>query len=649
MVTGYTANEYGDFMIASLKEPYLNTLKVLDWEVVVGVQNAKTVGTISTEAGSTKIRGRFTDFAQLSEGDKIIIGNTEYEIATITNPIELDLTVEVGFTTSGLDFYLPSNTSNKFDYEYRWSPDGEQYSELRPLNKSLGFTDLMGLTFDPSKPLYIDLRAEVSALQTGSTISIISVTYTLETEDGQIESCPQFCVECTDPFAFDGCANIEVECDTNLFNPYNLNKSVNVYKQLVGLTSDIFGHSVQYFRTEADARTKDVTLMEYSLFNVVDKKDLKILVPDNEFPEEAATFDIFGMEFAEFEIHIVAEEFEKVFGKGKKPRSKDYMYIPLINRMYEVSSLSLADEFNHTSSYWRVKLVKYQDRSAVLKNEFEVATDSLFTGVEEVFGEEQKAEQEKVTNPQQFQTVTTAYRDGIRGFIDQSLSIVDYDLKNRWTVVSKNYYDLAKVKENVVALEYALKSKLTSEDNLALTLWFSPQFNSNDTTEHQLFGDLQAMAGFKVFASNQSIRMFVNGTDYTFEHNTAFIKGEWYGLVLNINNKFLQSSVGLYHLDLSVNRGNAAPNRPQDANNNLQEVYSHVLELGQPLVWDTDSNYHLRGNSMHMTNIRLFTNVIEEEQHHNILNQYVVRDNQLSIIIDNAIPSLGYQRFKANR
>ena len=649
MVTGYTANEYGDFMIASLKEPYLNTLKVLDWEVVVGVQNAKTVGTISTEAGSTKIRGRFTDFAQLSEGDKIIIGNIEYEIATITNPIELDLTVEVGFTTSDLDFYLPSNASNKFDYEYRWSPDGEQYSELRPLNKSLGFTDLMGLTFDPSKPLYIDLRAEVSALQTGSTISIISVTYTLETEDGQIESCPQFCVECTDPFAFDGCANIEVECDTNLFNPYNLNKSVNVYKQLVGLTSDIFGHSVQYFRTEADARTQDVTLMEYSLFNVVDKKDLKILVPDNEFPEEAATFDIFGMEFAEFEIHIVAEEFEKVFGKGKKPRSKDYMYIPLINRMYEVSSLSLADEFNHTSSYWRVKLVKYQDRSAVLKNEFEVATDTLFTGVEEVFGEEQKAEQEKVTNPQQFQTVTAAYRDGIRGFIDQSLSIVDYDLKNRWTVVSKNYYDLAKVKENVVALEYALKSKLTSEDNLALTLWFSPQFDSNDTAEHQLFGDLQAMAGFKVFASNQSIRMFVNGTDYTFEHNTAFTKGEWYGLVLNINNKFLQSSVGLYHLDLSVNKGNAAPNRPQDANNNLQEVYSHVLELGQPLVWDTDSNYHLRGNSMHMTNIRLFTNVIEEEQHHNILNQYVVRDNQLSTIIDNAIPSLGYQRFKANR
>lgn len=649
MVTGYTANEYGDFMIASLKEPYLNTLRVLDWEVLAGIQNSKTVGTISTTEGTSKIRGRFTDFGQLSEGDYIIIGNSQYEIETIVNPIELDLTEPVPFTTTKLDFYLPVNSSNKFEYEYRWSTDNVQYSEFRDLNKLLGFTDLLGLNFDSSKPLYIDLKAEVSALQTGTSISIISITYTLENEDGQIDSCPQFCVECTDPFAFDGCANIEVSCDTNIFKPYDLNKSVNVYKQLVGITNDIFGHSVQYFRTEADARTKDVTLMEYSLFNVVDKKDLKILVPDNEFPEEAATFDIFGMEFAEFEVHIVAEEFEKVFGKGKKPRSKDYMYIPLINRMYEINSLSLADEFNHTASYWRVKLVKYQDHSAVMKNEFDVATDELITGVEEVFGEAQKEEQEKVTNPQQFQTVATAYRDGIRGFIDQDLQIIDYDLKNRWTVVSKNYYDLSKISENKVALEYDRKSKLTSEDNLALTLWFNPQFDSSDTNEHQIFGDLQALSGFKVYLSNGNIRIFVNGVDYTFENVPVFTKGEWYGLVLNINNKFLQSSIGVYHLDQSVNRGNSRPNRPQDSNNNLSEVYSKVLELGQPLVWDTDSNYHLRGNSMYVTNLRLFTNVVEEEQHHNILNQYVVRDNQLSIIIDNAIPSLGYQRFKSSR
>ena len=46
-----------------------------------------------------------------------------------------------------------------------------------------------------------------------------------------------------------------------------------------------------------------------------------------------------------------------------------------------------------------------------------------------------------------------------------------------------------------------------------------------------------------------------------------------------------------------------------------------------------------------MTNIRVFNTPIEFEQHSNVLNQYVVRDNQLALVIDNAIPSLGFQKF----
>ena len=648
MITGYTASEYGDFLIASLQTPYQNVEKILGWDIVVGVQNSRTVGNISTTTGSTTIHGQLTDFNFFNEGDVLILGNTQYTINSITSPIELELTDPVNFTTTGLEFYIPENSNNYFDHEYRWSTDGQQFSELRPLNNDLGFPNLLGLIFDPTKPLYLDVRSEVAALSTGSTISIISITYTIQTDDGIIESCPQFCVDCTDPFAMNGCANIEVSCDDNLFNPYNLTRSVNVYKQLVDMTNNIFGHPVQYFRTESDMRTEDVHLMEYSLHNVVDKKDIKILVPDNEFPDESITYDIFGMEFAEFEIHITASAFEQAFGFGKKPRNKDYMFIPLINRMYEISSSSLADEFNHTSSYWRVKLIKYQERSSVIKNQFEVDTDNLVTGVEEVFGERQKEEQEKDTNPQQFQTVSTAYRDGIRGFIDQSLKIEDYDLKNRWTVVSKNYYDLSRVDTTNTAVEYAVKSKLDSNSNLAISLWFSPQFDSLNN-EYILFGDLAALGGFKIFMSANKFRVNVDGNDYEFNHNIVLQKGMWYGLILNINNKFLQTSLSLYKLDQNNNSGTSVGVRPQDNSNDLIEEYTEVKDITSQLVWDGGSNYHLRGNKTYMTNIRVFTNVIEFEQHHNVLNQYVVRDNQLSIIIDNAIPSLGYQRFKNAR
>jgi hypothetical protein len=649
MVVGYTANEYGDYLIASLKDPYLNTVKVLDYEIVAGVQGIKTVGTVNVTTGSPVIIGNATDFTMLSVGEQIILGNNTFEIASIEGLLQLTLTEAPDFTTTNLEFYLAPNATNYFEYEYRWSDTNSQFSELRPLNKGFAFGDLLSLSFDPTKPLWLDIKAEVAALSAGNSISLISVTFTLETGEGTIESCPQFCVECTDPFAYDGCANIEVSCDTNIFQPYNLTKTTTIYKQLVGITNDIFGHSVQYFRTEPDGRTEDVILMEYSLFNVVDKKDLKILVPDNEFPEENPTYDIFGMEFAEFEVHIVAEEFERVFGLGKTPRNLDYMYIPIINRMYEVSSVGLADEFNKENSYYRVKLIKYQERSSVQKNNFELDTDSLVTGVEEVFGDAQREEMEKDTNPQQFQTVSTSYRDGIRMFVDRKLKITDYDLKNRWTIVSKSYYELDQVKADDIAIEYSIPSKLTSDANMAITMWFKPSFLASDTNTYRLFGDLAAMNGFDLLINNSDLTVHANTYNYTYSHNMTFDNDTWYALVLNINNKFLQMSASIYSLDETNNRGTTSPNRPQDSSNNLVEEFTDMVEIPQPLVWDAGSNYVLRGNQTQMTNIRVFEKVIEYEQHHNVLNQYVVRDNQLSILIDNAIPSLGYQRFRNAR
>jgi hypothetical protein len=649
MVVGYTANEYGDYLIASLKEPYLNVSKVLDWEIVAGVQGPRTAGTVNVTNGSPIITGNNTDFTMLSEGEQIILGNSTYEISTIDSELQLTLTENADFTTTELEFYLAPTQSSYFEYEYRWSDTNAQFSEFRPLTKNMAFGDLLTLNFDSTKPLWLDIKAEVAALSAGNSLTFIAWNFTLQLEDGQIESCPQFCVECTDPFAYDGCANIEVSCEDNTFQPYRVHKTSTVYKQLVNITNTIFGHDVQYFRTEPDKRTEDVILMEYSLFNVVDKKTIKILVPDNEFPEENPTYDIFGMEFAEFEVHITAEEFESHFGAGKTPRNLDYMYIPIINRMYEVSSVGLADEFNKEHSYYRVKLVKYQERTSVQKNAFEADTDSLITGVEEVFGERQAEEMEKDTNPQQFQTVSTSYRDGIRMFVERKLKIEDYDLKNRWTVVSKNYYDLNQMKDNVVAVEYDVKSKLSSDNNMAITMWFSPKFTASDTNEYILFGDLAALNGFKLLISNTELIVKANTYEYRFTHGITFDSEKWYAMILNVNNKFYQLATSIYSLDESNNRGTVSPNRPQDASNNLVEEFTEDKDIGQPLVWDASSNFHIRGNKTWMTNIRVFEKVVEYEQHHNVLNQYVIRDNQLSILIDNAIPSLGYQRFKNAR
>ena len=52
---------------------------------------------------------------------------------------------------------------------------------------------------------------------------------------------------------------------------------------------------------------------------------------------------------------------------------------------------------------------------------------------------------------------------------------------------------------------------------------------------------------------------------------------------------------------------------------------------------------------MNIPNIRLFKKTIGQDQHMNVLQQYVVRDNNLAHIIDNAVPSIGLRKYNQAR
>jgi hypothetical protein len=646
MVTGSTATAYGDFLIASINTPYLNLKKVLSWELLAGVTDVSTPGKISFTEGSAIITGSGTNFTRLIlNTNQIIIGNTVYDIDSVTNDTTLTLTEAIGFTGSGITYYRPTDSNNAFEYTFRLSVDGgKKFSEFSAVNDTEEVGDLKSYEWINGQDVYLDFAAEVSAIIPGSSITFISATVTVETVDGVIESCPQLCVACTDPFLYNGCATIEVSCtDDSLFKPYSQFKTQQTYIQLANIVKNIFGHEVNYFRTEPDTRTKDVILMEYSLHNVVDQQSLKILVPDNEFPQESTTkYDMFGMEFEDFEIHITQQEFQEVFGFGTRPRSRDYMYIPLINKMYTINSVALGDRFNEEITYWKVMLTKYQNDTSVIKNEFETVTDDLFTDVDEVFGTEIRDDIIKTTKPEIFQTVSTSYRDGIRDLTSIFLDIKDYDLKNRWTVVSKNYYDLTSVPTNATAIEYVAPCK--SNGTFAYTCWFQPGFEFTSTTDYWVFGNSSINQGLKILINGQSIKIYINDQLYTFTTNVVFSSSRWYGMVLNSNGDFNQLSLSVYALSPTSNTG-----LPQSSSNNLQQVFHETRNQVYGTTWDIDTNYVLRGGLLKLTNIRLFNTPIEFEQHSNILNQYVVRDNQLALIIDNALPSLGFQKFRNAR
>lgn len=649
MVDKFTADQIGDTFIAKLITPYDEVVGINAWNIVAGVSNYNTVGTISVTAGDTLFIGNLTNL-NLAIGDKIIVGNTEFVISTIVNATRFTVTIPPTFTGTGLNFYKAIDANNHFDYEFKWSQepldsDGGSMSEYAPLNNSNGPADIANLVFDSTKPLWITVRFTVNRLSTAHSLSLLSLTFNLETLAGTIVSCPQYCQECTDPSAMTGCANIVIASCDNLFDPYALQKPTNLYKQITDLSTSMFGHNVKYFRVESDKRTKDVVLMEYSLYNVKDSGEFKVMVPDNEMPSSDFRFDIYGMGFEDFEIHVTRTQFEIAFGSGFYPQMRDYLYFPLMNRMYEVSAVSFADEFNKEHTYWRLMLKKYENRTSTIHNDTAVEQEvtDLITGLDEVFGEEIKEEYAKVTKPEQYQTVFSPVGDGIRDRIHNSLSILDTEIRNKWTIISKNTYDLSSIKDvGIEALVYKRKSVLASDDNLAVTLWFKPNLTNANPSATLIDGHLHGK-GLKISTTADNITVKINDDTHVFPFTTGISVANWHGLVFNLNNKYNKITTTVFRLEVGNNF--ITSNSSQSSVTNILDETKTIPSYG----WSTNKQYALMPGQLKMTNIRMFKKPIESEQKLNILQQYVVRDNHLATIIDNAIPSIQLRRYNQSR
>jgi len=650
MVNNFIANQIGDVLVAKLVSPYENVMGVNSWDITVGVNSPNTIGGLNVTAGDNTIVGYKTNL-NLSVGEKIIIGNSEFEVSSVISHNTFTVTTAPNFTGTNLKFYKSQDSNNYFDYEFRWSQeplgsDGGQMSEYAPLTMDSNPTDLLGLVFDPLKPLWITVRLTVNRLSTAHSISLLSVTFNLETEEGEIVSCPQYCGDCTDPYAMIGCANITVSCNENLYNPYDLKKPTNLYKQISDLSTSMFGHTVKYFRVEPDQRSRDVILMEYSLYNVKESGEFKMMVPNNEMPTSRDfKFDMFGMGFEDFEVHVTKTQFESAFGPHKSPRSRDYLYFPLMNRMYEVSSVGFADEINMEMTYWRLMLKKYEDRTSSIHTDsaIEQEVDDLITGIDEIFGEEIRDEYVKVTKPEQYQTVFSPISDGIRDRIHNNLSILDTEIRHKWTIISKNTYDLSSVKDiNIEALVYKRKSVLASDENMAITFWFKPNLTDINPSATLIDG-LMDNKGLKISTTKNNLAVQINDDTHQFMYNSDIQSDAWYGLVFNLNNKYNQITASVYKLEPGNNLLPA--NTTINAISTVLDEMKSITSYG----WVTSKQWSLMPGQLKMTNIRMFKKPIEAEQRLNILQQYIVRDNQLALIIDNAIPSIQLRRYNQAR
>jgi hypothetical protein len=600
------------------------------------------------------------------------------------------------------------DSMNSLKKEFRWSVDNVTYSDYLALNAD----NLRMLSLNPKNPFWIQYRYTVETLEPGHEMDFVSISLETVTEQGQLQVIPQY--ECCGDSA-NACNNLILECCASpAWNPYALGAGVNTYKFLSKVVSNIFGFCVQYYKTEADQRSKDVILKEYTLFNVIDSKEVKIVVPDNELPTREIQFNPLGMDYAmdTFEIHIVKSEFEGVFGIGKRPEAGDYLYFPIMNKMYEVNSIANPDDVFYAAAYWRVGIVTYQERTntGFIEKNIEEEVQSMISSVESVFGEEAEQEEIKARKPNEYNTIGTGNDDYVRRILDKKLLIKEEKIYNNWTVIGKYHYSLGSMEKGSEAVRYRYQGGISANEDRSFTFWFRPQYNKPQSVNSQIvsvadsdnFAQLVTSSpngysvGDQIVIQGTSVdgiaevtakpsatavvidRPYVNSTvsptaksyklenckflsyvfegiedfsiQFTPEHfivsamgtkyvynlkpNVYLNKGEFYAGVLNFSNTFQQMSLFLWQS--TVTSGVSDPTKTAS----LQNVFSQTYQFPEKIEIPSLGDWKLLGCQTDLTNIRIFRKPIEIEEQSLVLSQYVVNDNNLAEIIDNASPQL---------
>lgn len=365
------------------------------------------------------------------------------------------------------------STSLYFSKHFRWGIDGVTYSDWISLTNE----NLEGLLLNPINPFWAQYKYE----QVGDGIlEFNSIALEIVTDGGIICKVPQ--INCCDSGLMSGAQNLVIDCCAPSWNPYDLSRAVQTYKQLSAVASNLFGFCVKYFKTAADQRSRDVILKEYSLFDVISTAEVKVMFPDNQLPTQEIQFNPLMMDFpVQFEIHVVKSAFEQVFGIGAKPQMRDYMYFEqYLNAMYEVDAVADADDFLYSGSYWRVSLVPYQQRTAVLypNKNIEDEKNALVSDLESKFGEEADNEYDDVRKPNQYNTIGSLENDYVRRILDKKILIKEENVYNNWTIVSKYHYQLSSMQTGIEGVEYRYNKGWGLTDDRSFTFWARPKYTN---------------------------------------------------------------------------------------------------------------------------------------------------------------------------
>lgn len=356
------------------------------------------------------------------------------------------------------------------------------------------------IVFEDCSEFYFEIKYEYDDGTCNELGSIIQVNE-IKLRFAQASNTPNTyapLTQCSD----EGCTSIIAKTDPS-FKPYNVDSAIGMFKELSFYTNVIFGHEVVYFRTLPESDSGDFVFKEWTLFKNVDRKCLKVAVPKNAFPSNQPKFAEFGLDFElPFEVHVDHRYFQSIFGKKSQPRYRDFLYFPLINRMYEVQGSYLHRGFMMEPTMWKVSLKKYNPNiDMLLTDDSRHFLDNVVSNAEQLFGEDVENDIKDSTMPKQYDTISQKF-DSSRNAIHPDLRIKPLKYTYNYASLIENYYDLSAITYTTSTYELLEGSPLVSESILVENL---PSLNDNCSKKYDVLLAYQGSGPFKAWRNNALI------------------------------------------------------------------------------------------------------------------------------------------------
>lgn len=311
--------------------------------------------------------------------------------------------------------------------QYSWSTDGvcwTSWTDYRSYNNIC-------------KNIESDFYLRILLFDSFSKISI----------GNQFTNCYSICLDQSNPFLTEFCDG------ENLFQPYsNLDCALQLQQQLSDSIVCMFGIPIYYFRTSPVEGATDFTFKEHFLHNVVDVKQLKLMIADGQMPSSNPKLTELDFDWeVDWETEISKTQFARAFGDDAYPKYQDFIYIPMMKRMWDVNAAydEKKEGLMWRSTTWKLTLTKYEDSTNVNGLEFDSIIDDWTQTYEETFGQIEKNEQEKQVGAAALgapsYAATNLYNifmeDAVRKqYTKQDISVFDKSYNHGSLVVGRNIY-----------------------------------------------------------------------------------------------------------------------------------------------------------------------------------------------------------------